>query len=119
MAGGARRLVLDNVIHPADVAELVTNAPGGRFLITSRLREGWYDIVPALIELDVLSAPEAQELLASIVTAGRSSADLTGAAGLCAELGFLPLAIKQVGAFMHRRTYPRPTTTSYCGPNLR
>ncbi|TDB94205.1 FxSxx-COOH system tetratricopeptide repeat protein [Actinomadura sp. 7K534] len=100
-------VVLDNVTHPADVAELVTGAPGGRFLITSRLREGWYDLVPALIELDVLSASEAEELLARILTTGRP-ADLTGAAELCAELGHLPLAVKQAGAYM-RQTHLSPT----------
>ncbi|MEU8800677.1 hypothetical protein [Spirillospora sp. NPDC048819] len=95
-------VVLDNVTHPADVAELVTSAPGGRFLITSRLREGWYDLVPALVELDVLSASEAQELLAGILTTGRQAADLAGAAELCTELGHLPLAVKQAGAYIHQ-----------------
>ncbi|WP_433516555.1 AAA family ATPase [Nonomuraea sp. CA-143628] len=46
-------VVLDNVTYPADVAELVIGAPGGRFLITSRLREGWHDIAPTMIELGI------------------------------------------------------------------
>ncbi|TDD38042.1 hypothetical protein E1287_07020 [Actinomadura sp. KC06] len=101
-------VVLDNVTEPADVAELVTSAPSGRFLITSRLREGWYDLAPALIELDALSASEAQELLARIVANGRPAADLDGAAELCAELGHLPLAVKQAGAYI-RQTHLSPT----------
>ncbi|MFB4314031.1 FxSxx-COOH system tetratricopeptide repeat protein [Actinomadura sp. 21ATH] len=100
-------VVLDNVTHPADVAELVTGAPGGRFLITSRLREGWHDLAPAVIELDVLSPDEAQEMLAGAVTAGRAGADLTGAAELCQELGYLPLAVTQAGAFI-RQTHLSP-----------
>ncbi|MFB4305153.1 tetratricopeptide repeat protein [Actinomadura sp. GTD37] len=102
-------VVLDNVVHPADVAELVSGAPGGRFLITSRLREGWNDLVPALIELDVLSATEAEELLTRILTAGRPAADLAGASELCAELGHLPLAVKQAGAYL-RQTHLSPTS---------
>jgi tetratricopeptide (TPR) repeat protein len=95
-------VVLDNVTHPADVTELVTSAPGGRFLITSRLREGWFDIVPTLIELDVLGESEALALLRGIVTTSRPDADLTGDAELCAELGYLPLAIKQAGAYVRQ-----------------
>jgi tetratricopeptide (TPR) repeat protein len=95
-------VVLDNVTHPADVADLVTYAPGGRFVITSRLREGWYDIIPTLIELDVLSVSESLELLRQIVSTGRSAAELAGAADLCTELGHLPLAIKQASAFIRQ-----------------
>ncbi|TDB90500.1 tetratricopeptide repeat protein [Actinomadura sp. KC216] len=95
-------VVLDNVTDPAHVGELLTSAPGGRFLITTRLREGWYDLVPALIELDVLSPSEAQDLLARIVANGRPAADLDGAAELCAELGHLPLAIRQAGAYIRQ-----------------
>ncbi|MFI0373267.1 FxSxx-COOH system tetratricopeptide repeat protein [Actinomadura sp. 1N219] len=100
-------VVLDNVTNPADVAQLVTSAPSGRFLVTSRLREGWYDLAPALIELDVLSASESQELLARIAASGRPAADLDGVAELCAELGYLPLAVKQAGAYI-RQTHLSP-----------
>ncbi|TMQ96222.1 tetratricopeptide repeat protein [Actinomadura soli] len=72
-----------------------------------RLREGWYDLVPALIELDVLSPSAARELIARIVADGRPAGDLDGAAELCAELGHLPLAVKQAGAYM-RQTHPSP-----------
>ncbi|MFI0411099.1 tetratricopeptide repeat protein [Actinomadura sp. 3N508] len=102
-------VVLDNVNDPAHVTELLTSAPDGRFLITTRLREGWDDLVPALIELDVLSPSEAQEMLARIVTNGRPVTELDGAAELCAELGHLPLAIKQAGAYM-RQTHLSPDT---------
>ncbi|MFI0483807.1 FxSxx-COOH system tetratricopeptide repeat protein [Actinomadura sp. 9N215] len=114
-------VVLDNVTDPADVADLVNCAPGGRFLVTSRLREGWYELVPELIELDVLSAPEAHELLTRITANGRpaadpaaadpaadpAAADLAGVAELCDELGHLPLAVKQAGAYM-RQTHLTP-----------
>ncbi|TYB40820.1 tetratricopeptide repeat protein [Actinomadura chibensis] len=100
-------VVLDNVNHPADVAGLVASARAGRFLITSRLREGWHDLAPVVIELDVLSPDEALDLLAGVVTAGGADADLSGAAELCAEVGYLPLAITQAGAFM-RQTHLSP-----------
>ncbi|GGU90020.1 hypothetical protein GCM10010182_00580 [Actinomadura cremea] len=118
-AGWARRwlathtswlVVLDNVTRPGDVAELVAGAPGGRFLLTSRLREGWHDIVPALIELDVLSPAEAHDLLTGTLTTSRpaTAADLEGVAEVCEQLGHLPLAVKQAAAFMaETATTPR------------
>ncbi|WP_158588149.1 tetratricopeptide repeat protein [Actinomadura logoneensis] len=95
-------VVLDNVTHPEDVADLVTGAPDGRFLITSRLREGWDDIASALVELDVLSPAEALELLRGIITTGRPDASLDGDAALCAELGYLPLALRQAAAYIRQ-----------------
>jgi Tetratricopeptide repeat len=91
-------LVLDNVTGPADVAPLLARAPAGRYLITSRRATGWHGTaVP--VRLDVLEAAEAQALLAAILTQDRPR-DLDGAAGLCAELGLLPLAIEQAGAYL-------------------
>ena len=91
-------LILDNVTHPADVAPLLGRAPGGRYLITSRRATGWHGTaVP--VRLDVLDPAEAQALLAGIL-AQDGPRDLDGAAGLCAELGFLPLAVEQAGAYL-------------------
>ncbi|MUN40918.1 tetratricopeptide repeat protein [Actinomadura sp. NEAU-AAG5] len=103
-------VVLDNVTDPGDVAELVAGAPAGRFLITSRLREGWHDIAPALIKLDVLSESDALDLLRGVLTVGRPASGpgagvptgLEKGAELCAELGWLPLAVKQAAAFVRQ-----------------
>jgi len=91
-------LILDNVTSPADVAPLLARAPAGRYLITSRQATGWHaTAVP--VRLDVLDPAEAEALLTAILThAGQGEAD--GAGELCAELGCLPLAIEQVGAYL-------------------
>jgi hypothetical protein len=91
-------LVLDNVTDPADVAPLLARAPAGRYLITSRRATGWHGTaVP--VRLDVLDPAEARALLAAILTPGRPR-KVDGAGELCAELGFLPLAIEQAGAYL-------------------
>ena len=92
-------VILDNVTDPADVAPLLARASVGRYLITSRRASGWHATGAALVRLDVLDPAEAQALLAAILTQDRPR-DLDGAAGLCAELGLLPLAIEQAGAYL-------------------
>jgi tetratricopeptide (TPR) repeat protein len=91
-------LILDNVTDPADVAPLLARAPAGRYLITSRRASGWHGTaVP--VRLDVLDPAEAQALLSAILTQDRPR-EADGAAELCAQLGFLPLAIEQAGAYL-------------------
>jgi hypothetical protein len=91
-------LILDNVTDPADVAPLLARAPAGRYLITSRRATGWHaTAVP--VRLDVLNPAEAQALLTAILTQDQPR-EAGGAAELCAELGFLPLAIEQAGAYL-------------------
>jgi tetratricopeptide (TPR) repeat protein len=88
-------LVLDNVNDPADIAPLTGRVATGRFLVTSRLAAGWHAITSFVVRLDVLSAENAVELLTRIAP---GAAD--GAGELCAELGWLPLAIEQAGAYL-------------------
>ncbi|MEV6863345.1 tetratricopeptide repeat protein [Streptosporangium subroseum] len=95
-------LVLDNVTTPAHIQPLLAQAPTGRFLITSRLATGWHQITSAVVRLDVLEEDEALDLLTAIATLGRPGARLPEAARLCAELGYLPLAIEQAGAYLHQ-----------------
>ena len=91
-------LVLDNVTDPADVAPLLARAPAGRYLITTRRATGWHaTAVP--VRLDVLNPGEAQALLTAILTQDQSR-QVDGAGELCADLGFLPLAIEQAGAYL-------------------
>jgi len=97
-AHGGWLVVLDNVSDPADVAPLLARASAGRYLITSRRASGWHGTaVP--VRLDVLDPAEAQAMLAAILAPGRPR-EADGAAELCAELGFLPLAIEQAGAYL-------------------
>ena len=91
-------LILDNVTNPGDVARLLARAPAGRYLITSRRATGWHaTAVP--VRLDVLDPAEAEALLTAILTQDRPR-EVDGAAELCAELGFLPLAVEQAGAYL-------------------
>ena len=99
-------VVLDNVTDPAEVAPLLARASAGRYLITSRRASGWHGMA-APIRLDVLDPAEAQALLAAILAPGRP-VEADGAAALCAELGCLPLAIEQAGAYLaEARATPR------------
>ncbi|MEU7003257.1 tetratricopeptide repeat protein [Nonomuraea sp. NPDC046570] len=95
-------LILDNVTAPAHIQPLLARAPTGRFLITSRLSTGWHQLTSAVVRLGVLEEDEALDLLTAIAAMGRPGARLQGAARLCAELGYLPLAIEQVGAYLHQ-----------------
>ena len=92
-------VILDNVTDPADVAPLLARASAGRYLITSRRASGWHGTGVVPVRLDVLDPAEAQALLAAILSPGRPL-EADGAAELCAELGFLPLAIEQAGAYL-------------------
>jgi Tetratricopeptide repeat/NB-ARC domain len=92
-------LILDNVTDPADVAPLLARASAGRYLITSRRASGWHATGVAPVRLDVLDPAEAQALLAAILSSGRPQ-EADGTAELCGEVGFLPLAIEQAGAYL-------------------
>ncbi|GAB3726689.1 FxSxx-COOH system tetratricopeptide repeat protein [Amycolatopsis oliviviridis] len=92
---GGWLLILDNLPGPNDAAALLARLPGGQVLITSRRTTGWHDITTTPLSLDVLEPGQARELLTRILTH-----DDPGADAVCAELGYLPLAIEQAGAFM-------------------
>ena len=94
-------VVLDNVTDPGHVQALLGRAPAGRFVITSRRATGWHGIA-APLPLDVLDSVEARQLLVGILSYGRDlrSGRLEGAEALCTELGHLPLAIEQAGAYI-------------------
>ncbi|MET7520406.1 FxSxx-COOH system tetratricopeptide repeat protein [Streptomyces sp. NPDC005480] len=99
-------LILDNVNDPADIAPVIGRAPGGRFLITSRLATAWSDATP--VRLDVLDDAESLTLFTRITTAA-GPRDLDGAAGLCTELGNLPLAIDQAAAYLAQNPIVTPS----------
>ncbi|MFI6419591.1 NB-ARC domain-containing protein [Streptomyces sp. NPDC050842] len=85
-------LVLDNVSTPADLRPLLARVGGGRIVVTSRRSSGWQDIARTVV-LDVLGPAEAAELFTGVCEAG------DGLDPLCAELGYLPLALKQAAAY--------------------
>ncbi|WP_344671876.1 tetratricopeptide repeat protein [Catenulispora yoronensis] len=99
-------LVWDNVDDVQDVAPLLAAASGDvHHLVTSRLEGDWHliDAQPPL-RLGELAPQDAVRLLTRIVG---STLDEHTAAALCAELGYLPLAVEQVGAYLAKaRTDP-------------
>ncbi len=98
-------LVLDNVTSPQHTEGLLSRVRTGTIVITSRHRSGWR--AAETVALDVLAEDEATALLAGIMRLEWPEADPTGANQLCEELGWLPLAIEQAGAYLaHTRTSP-------------
>ncbi|MGW6392312.1 tetratricopeptide repeat protein [Streptomyces sp. NPDC055103] len=89
-------LVLDNVAAPADLRPLLARVGRGRIVVTSRRASGWQDIGRTVV-LDVLGPGEAAELFAGVCEADAGADD--GLDALCAELGYLPLALKQAAAY--------------------
>ncbi|MEV0766143.1 FxSxx-COOH system tetratricopeptide repeat protein [Nocardia sp. NPDC050435] len=92
-------LVLDNVEDPADIEPVLARARGGRIVLTSRLATGWARTGATVVRVDVLDPADSVELLSGLVTEA-GPRDLDGAPGLCQELGHLPLAIEQAGAYL-------------------
>ncbi|WP_344669433.1 FxSxx-COOH system tetratricopeptide repeat protein [Catenulispora yoronensis] len=91
-------LIWDNVEDVEDVRELIAALPSAAHLVTSRRYVGWHRIrVSEPLRLGPLPADDAVDLLtrlASPALAGDSGQDL------CSELGFLPLAVEQVGSYL-------------------
>ncbi|MGY2119597.1 tetratricopeptide repeat protein [Nocardia gipuzkoensis] len=100
-------LILDNVNDLTDIHEvLARTGNGGRIIITSRRSTGWQPGT-AIVRLDVLEPDESLRLLTSLLTAA-GPRDSDGAAELCAELGHLPLAIEQAGAYLAQNPLTTP-----------
>jgi tetratricopeptide (TPR) repeat protein len=89
-------LVLDNATEPEDVFGILAAAEvsGGHVLVTSR--DGRWSGLAGTVEVDVLSRPDAVRLLRGYVP----DLDDSNAERLAAELGYLPLAVEQAGAFL-------------------
>ncbi|MEO3859689.1 FxSxx-COOH system tetratricopeptide repeat protein [Acrocarpospora sp. B8E8] len=111
-------LIADNVTTPADADRLLarTLAGQGRVLVTSRLGQGWHRTGARLLRLDVLTEPDAIDLLIQIATydqppvgttraeasSAQESGRWEGASALVRELGWLPLAVEQAGAYLRQ-----------------
>ncbi|AWZ16913.1 hypothetical protein DRB96_37405 [Streptomyces sp. ICC1] len=97
-------LIVDNAEHPDHIAPLIGQLAGGHHLITTRRAIGWHHLTTHPIALDVLAPDAAVELLINI-TGQTGERDRQDAAHLAAELGFLPLALEQAGAYIqHNQT---------------
>jgi tetratricopeptide (TPR) repeat protein len=90
-------VVLDNAADEAQVRLLLPAGAGNAVLVTSRVRLA--GLTPAeVIDLGVLPPEQAVELLGKIVGAGRVAAESGAASQLAALCGYLPLALRIVGA---------------------
>ncbi|MFJ5150699.1 FxSxx-COOH system tetratricopeptide repeat protein [Streptomyces sp. NPDC088353] len=95
-------LVFDNVEDPGDLRHYLGTLPDGHHLATSRTATGWHAIAPTM-PLGLLDADAAVTLLCTLAL-GQEHAPTPGqrqdAAALAAELGYLPLALEQAGAYL-------------------
>lgn len=91
-------LILDNVTNPTHIAHLLERVRTGTILVTSRQSTGWRGLTT--MQLNVLPQEEARELLERIVRSEWPEADMVDGDRLCSELGWLPLAVEQAGAYI-------------------
>ncbi|MEV5415133.1 tetratricopeptide repeat protein [Streptomyces albogriseolus] len=95
-------LVFDNVEDPADLRHYLGTLPDGHHLATSRTATGWHTIA-ATMPLGLLDADAAVILLCTLALGqehASTSEEREDAAALTAELGYLPLALEQAGAYL-------------------
>ena len=97
-------IVLDDVACEAQLRPLLPGAPGCAVLVTSRTRLAGLNGA-RLVDLDVLDAEHALELLARIAGPQRVAAEPTAAREIVRLCGFLPLAIRIAGARLGARPH--------------
>jgi tetratricopeptide (TPR) repeat protein len=95
-------LVLDNVEHRHHVERLLGDLTRGHVLITTRRDVGWDDITDGCLRLDVLTPAAAVTMLTQL--AGQDDPATAGV--LAGELGCLPLALQQAGAYLRQTRTP-------------
>ncbi|AMW12861.1 hypothetical protein A4E84_27260 [Streptomyces qaidamensis] len=95
-------LVFDNVEDPADLRHYLGTLPNGHHLATSRTATGWHTIAPTM-PLGLLDSDAAVDLLCTLVFGPEhvpTPKQRQDAAALAADLGYLPLALEQAGAYL-------------------
>ncbi|MEU5859932.1 tetratricopeptide repeat protein [Nonomuraea sp. NPDC047529] len=103
-------VVFDNVEDAADIEPYLARLSHGHALITTRRDIGWQDLGLTPLRLDVLDRQESIDLLSRrIGPLPASEAELLH--DLADQLGDLPLAITQAGAYISRT--PRVTVAKY------
>ncbi|MFC4611958.1 NB-ARC domain-containing protein [Streptomyces maoxianensis] len=95
-------LVFDNVEDPNDLRHYLGALPDGHHLVTSRRATGWHNIAPTMA-LGLLDPGPSADLLCALALGPGLSPDpeqRRQAEALARELGYLPLALEQVGAYL-------------------
>ncbi|MFI5528268.1 FxSxx-COOH system tetratricopeptide repeat protein [Kitasatospora sp. NPDC051853] len=105
-------LVLDNVETVKDVSPLLGSLTGGHHLLTSRRAVGWPHSVRTH-PLGILDPTEATELLCHHALGGATPTprQQEEARALATDLGHLPLALEQAGAYL--RQHPGISIETY------
>ncbi|MGX4736894.1 tetratricopeptide repeat protein [Kitasatospora griseola] len=105
-------LVFDNVEAVADLSPYLGALGGGRHLVTSRRAVGWPRSMRTLA-LGTLDAEQAVELIRATAYGETELTvrELQDVRALAAELGYLPLALEQAGAYL--RQNPTVTVPAY------
>ncbi|MFJ8697530.1 tetratricopeptide repeat protein, partial [Streptomyces roseolilacinus] len=96
-------VVLDNAEDPADLSPYLGRLTTGQVVITTRRDLPWRDLVAPLC-LDALTPDAAVAVLEGVT--GRSRTDDTAFEELAGELGCLPLALQQAGAYLAQTRTP-------------
>ncbi|MCG6499329.1 tetratricopeptide repeat protein [Kitasatospora sp. A2-31] len=94
-------LIHNNVEEPALLEELLGSLPRGHHLITSRNATGWQHRQVRFVGLNVLPRNDSVALIGSWVPFA-SPQEEWHAGQLARELGDLPLALEQAGAYMNQ-----------------
>jgi hypothetical protein len=91
-------LVLDNVVEPAAVAELLPRTGTGHVLVTTQAETGWEQLADPL-PVEVLTPTDAAAFLQSR-TKQEGPEAAAAARTLASSLGGLPLALEQAAAYI-------------------
>ncbi|MET8689338.1 tetratricopeptide repeat protein [Streptomyces sp. NPDC004732] len=91
-------LVFDNAEDPADLRPYLGSLSTGQTMVTTRRDLPWQDLGSPL-RLGTL-APEDSVVVLQEITGVRGDSDAGGLADLAENLGHLPLALQQAGAYM-------------------
>ncbi|MFE7772603.1 tetratricopeptide repeat protein [Streptomyces sp. NPDC057445] len=96
-------LVYDNVENPTDLGPYLGTLALGHHLATSRRATGWHTIAPTM-PLGLLDPTAATDLLIALALDGRrpTAEQRSQAEALAHDLGYLPLALEQAGAYLHQ-----------------
>ncbi|WP_445279776.1 tetratricopeptide repeat protein [Streptomyces sp. DSM 118148] len=101
-------LVFDNVEDPGDLRHYLGTLPDGHHLATSRTATGWHAVAPTMA-LGLLDAEAAVDLLCALALGPEHAPtpqQRQDAAVLAADLGYLPLALEQAGAYLFETGTP-------------
>ncbi|MER5462041.1 FxSxx-COOH system tetratricopeptide repeat protein [Streptomyces sp. NPDC002668] len=112
-------LVFDNVVDPGDLRMYLGTLTGGHHLATSRKATGWYAIASTM-PLGLLDPAASTDLLCALALGAQDvSAEQRREAGaLARDLGYLPLALEQAGAYLYQTGTGMDTYRQRLGPML-